>query len=61
MNITKSKVYEYAEINARYLQVYGKNYVEDQEPQPFMIFDRDPKTGQFRPNKARSYLPKGSV
>ena len=31
------------------------------EPSAFMIFDRDPKTGQFRPNKARSYLPKGTV
>jgi hypothetical protein len=30
------------------------------EPSAFMIFDRDPKTGQFKPNKARSYLPKGT-
>lgn len=42
------------------MHAYGKNYVEEKEPQPFMVFDRDPKTGVFRPNKQRSYLPKGS-
>lgn len=52
---------EFADFNREYLIHFGKNYVEDMEPSPFMIFDRDPKTGVFRPNKQRSYLPKGTV
>lgn len=43
------------------MQKYGKHYVEDLDPMPFMVFDRDPKTKEIRANKAKSVIPKSAI
>lgn len=36
----------------------GREYIEDQEPLPVMIYERDPRTKEFKANKQKSIIPK---
>lgn len=61
LSITKSKIYDFGEFLMEYMATTGRNYIEDKDPPAFTVFDRDPKSGYFRPNKQKSYLPKESL
>lgn len=36
-------------------------YKEDEDPLPYMVFERDPRTREFRPNKVKSVLPRSAI
>jgi hypothetical protein len=40
---------------------YGKEYIEDLEPLPYMVFEWDPRYREFRPNKQKSVLPRSAL
>lgn len=46
---------------AAYQAKHGKEYMEDDEPMPFLVYERDPKTKEFKQNKQKSILPKSAI
>lgn len=61
LKIQKSKFHDFEAFKAFYQAKYGKEYFEDEDPMPFLVFERDPKTKDFKANKQKSVLPKNAI
>eukprot|EP00347_Sterkiella_histriomuscorum_P009317 403341667 len=61
LQVKKSHIYTYNELNEPYYAIYGKNFVEDLEPVPLMHYERNPQTGDYKVDKLRHLLPKVSL
>lgn len=44
-----------------YKAKHGKEYLEDLEPLPSMVFEWDPRYREFKANKQKSVLPRSAL